>query len=50
MTPAAPDAAAPVHVLIPAAIQRRMTARVEALRGEIDAYVANLPAAQEPHP
>ena len=50
MTPATPDAPAPVHVLIPAAIQRRMAPRVEALRGEISAYVASLPAAQEPHP
>ena len=48
MMPDTPAALAPVHVLIPAAIQRRMTARVEALRSEIDAYVANLPAAQEP--
>ena len=50
MTPDTPDAPAPVHVLIPAAVQRRMAARIEALRQEIAAFVAALPAAQEPQP
>ena len=39
-----------VHVLIPAAIQRRMAERVAALRDEISAFVASLPTVQETPP
>ncbi len=39
-----------VQVLIPAAMQRRMAERVVALRDEISAFVAALPAAQEIRP
>jgi len=39
-----------VHVLIPATIQRRMAERVAALRDEISAFVASLPAVQETRP
>jgi len=40
----------PVSVLIPAAIQGRMAGRIAALRDEISAFVAALPAMQEPRP
>ena len=50
MTPDTPAAPAPVHVLIPADVQRRMTARIEALRQEIAVFVAALPTAQDPQP
>lgn len=44
------DAPAPVQVLIPAVIQRRVAERVAGLRDEIAAFAASLPPAQESRP